>query len=71
MLRLAYRLAHYQGAVRNAYIAAKKPNQAATRSSPAAPAEDVRWIPSTPAALAASPLARYISTTTIGGDPSV
>lgn len=70
MLRLAYRLAHYQGAVRNAYIAAKKPSQSASPTR-TAPAEDVRWIPSTPAAIAASPLARYISTTTIGGDPSV
>lgn len=65
MLRLAYRLGHYPGIVRNRVIGASR------QQSHAAPAaergEEVRWVPSVPAAIAASPLSRYLSFSTVGG----
>lgn len=68
MLRLAYRVGHYPGIIRNLML--NQPGN--TRSqTPASPREDIRWTPSTPEAIARSPLSRYISTTTIGGDPHV
>jgi len=70
MLRLAFRLAHYPGILRNQKLAAAVP-QPAPAAAPALPqtteqGEEVKWVPSTPAAIAASPLSRYISFSTVG-----
>lgn len=64
MFRLAYRLAHYQGCIRNDLL-----NRAKPEPKPRAPEYDpgTTWIPSTPEALANSPLSRYVSTTVVAG----
>jgi hypothetical protein len=71
MLRLAYRLAHYQGCVRTAWLA-RQPAAAPPARSPQPPAPEhapgVQWVPSTPQAIAASPLSRYVSITAVSAD---
>lgn len=68
MLRLAYRLGHYPGIVRNRVIgtARQKPPAAPGRPTHTETGEEIAWVASTPAAIAASPLSRYFSTTTVG-----
>ncbi|MGH3438871.1 MAG: hypothetical protein ACRDRN_20670 [Sciscionella sp.] len=69
MLRLAYRLAHYPGILRNRMLGAARsqPTTAPAPGQATEQGEEIRWVPSTPTAIAASPLSRYITTTTLGG----
>lgn len=67
MLRLAYRLGHYPGIVRNRVIGASRQQTPRTPGPVAERGEEVRWVPSVPAAIAASPLSRYLSFSTVGG----
>lgn len=67
MLRLAYRLGHYPGIVRNRVLGASKQQPTAPgKTTHTETGEEITWVPSTPAAIAASPLSRYFSTTTVG-----
>lgn len=71
MLRLAYRLAHYPGCIRTHLGVEQRTAAAPARApQPVAPehAPGVRWVPSTPAAIAASPLSRYVSITAVSAD---
>jgi len=69
MLRLAYRLGHYPGIVRNRVIGASRQQSDTGPAQPqtTAQGEEVKWVPSTPAAIATSPLSRYFSFSTVGG----
>lgn len=58
MLRLAYRLAHYQGCIRSGLV--HEARGAAPKPEPAPAYPDSTWVPSTPQAVAASPLSRYV-----------
>ncbi len=59
MLRLAYRLAHYQGCIRSELVHQERTAAPRPESAPAYP--DSTWVPSTPQAIAASPLSRYVN----------
>lgn len=61
MFRLAYRLGHYPGIIRNELLSRARMPTAPTRET-----EQVTWVPPTADAVARSPLSRYISTS--GGD---
>jgi hypothetical protein len=60
VLRLAYRLAHYEGCVRHAVLAARQRKPAPERPD-ALDGEEITWVDATPEAISRSPMARYFT----------